>query len=127
MFLIAKRGVDEGWPTDKPGDREIVAPIVAERQTTLDARIFEEESTAWASAQLNREELRNFGRSYSLDEARRHDQEVNGRFLELRTEAPVTVCRAILPNGKQCLRKVVGQPGRKCYEHRSPSDEIGNQ
>jgi hypothetical protein len=61
LFQIAKRGFAEKWPTDKPEDLAIAAPIVTQRQASLDSivaqkqvsidsMIFEEELNAWVKA-----------------------------------------------------------------------------
>lgn len=122
LFLIIKRGVEEKWPTEKPEDLGIVAPIVAERQASLDSAVFEEELSAWVkdhwpSTPAHTTSTKGYANEIllsSLDQPRIE--------RELRESAPITVCGAKLPNGKTCQRKVVGKPGRLCYEHRATTD-----
>jgi hypothetical protein len=126
LFLILKRGVAEKWPTDKPEDLKIVEPIVAKRQTSLDSTIFEEELNAWVEAQIPptpsmTQSIEGFAKSIQTGA-------LNGAAWRdhLRKNAPVTVCRAKLPEGNTCPRKVGGDPGRRCYEHRGTADATDN-
>jgi hypothetical protein len=122
LFLIIKRGLAEKWPTDKPEDLSVIEPIVAQRQAYLDSMIFEQELNAWVEAQIPPRQSRvmsatEFASSMQADV-------LNGAAMRdrLRKNAPLTVCRSKLPDGKTCSRKVVGTPGRRCYEHRNGAD-----
>jgi hypothetical protein len=122
LFLIIKRGVAEKWPTDKQEDLSVIEPIVAQRQAYLDSMFFEEELNAWVEAQIpptpsTTQSLTGFARSLQ-------EGALNGAALRdhLRKNAPLTVCRAKLREGKTCPRKVVGTSGRRCYEHRNGAD-----
>jgi hypothetical protein len=123
LFLIVKRGVDERWPTEIPGDRSIVEPIVAQRQAFLDSTIFEEELNAWVKAHLPS----SAGTTTSLLGLGQSVQRRVFEVKELRKEAPITVCGSRLQDGSQCPRKVVGNPGRHCYEHRTPNDGLDDR
>ncbi len=119
LFLILKRGVEEEWPTERPEDRSVIEPIVAQRQAFLDSMIFEEELNAWVAAHSPSRA----GSTQGLLEFSQSLQQSINDSAELRKRAPITVCGSKLQNGGQCTRKVVGNPGRHCYEHRSPTDE----
>lgn len=129
LFLIIKRGVAEKWPTDKPEDLAIAAErqaffdsMMAQRQAFFDSMVFEEELSAWVTAHwpstpAHTTSLRGLAseiQTAALDQPR--------IARELREIAPITICGARLPDGKTCNRKVVGDPGRLCYEHRATTD-----
>jgi hypothetical protein len=124
LFLITKRGLAEKWPTEKPEDLEVVKPIVDRRQEYLDAVIFEEELNAWVAAHTPS----NVGRTRDSLEAA---QDLLGsavrdsaRDAELRKRAPIYPCMAKLLDDRLCRRRVVGPPGRMCYEHRDPEKDV---
>jgi len=123
LFLILKRGVEEKWPTERPEDRSVIEHIVAQRQAFLDSMIFEEELDVWVIAHSPSRA----GSTMGLEEFSRSIQQSVFDSAELRKRAPITVCGSKLQNGGRCTRKVVGNPGRHCYEHRSLTDEIGNK
>ena len=117
LFLITKRGLAEQWPTEKPGDLEIIEPVVAQRQASLDATIFEEDLDAWVIENAPRGPA-----TTSLRGAAAAIQQGAFDAAELRKRAPVTVCQAKTEEDKTCGREVVGERGRLCYEHRPGTD-----
>jgi hypothetical protein len=117
LSVINMNGLQEKWPTEKPEDLAVIRPI-------LDPVIFEEELDTWMEAHA-RPIPSVEGERFSPQEFSARMRENTDRAAEVRRKAPVTVCAAALRDGKKCPRKVVGRPGRLCYEHR-PSPRASN-
>lgn len=116
FFVILRQGVAEKWPTEKPTDVDVVKPIIAERQANLDAIMFEKDMNEWIEDNSPATTgLILSGTRSALDY---YQQGANSNSVEqMRRRAPTHTCGKMV-NGTKCRRKVVGKPGRLCYEHR---------
>jgi hypothetical protein len=117
FFVILKQGVAEKWPTEKPTDMNIVKPIIAERQANLDAIMFEKDMEEWVEANtpVRSGVILSGGASAAVSYYQSGANSSND--MEMRRRAPTHTCGDNV-NGLKCQRKVVGEPGRLCYEHR---------
>jgi hypothetical protein len=100
----------------------IVTPIVAQPQATLDAAVFEEELEQWVKAHWPSTPASTYSSTEYASKYLIASLNVPLIARELRQCAPITICGAKLPDGKTCQRKVVGESGRLCYEHRATTD-----
>jgi len=128
LFVIVRQGAAEEWPTEKPTDINIVKPIIAQCQANLDSFMFEKDMYEWVDAHASRPPIRSFSATYSLAgfssalqqaalDGAATDKAMQEERNELRRNAPIHPCGKTV-NGAKCQRKVVGEPGRLCYEHR---------
>jgi hypothetical protein len=98
LYAMLRRGLVAKWPAETAEDLAIAKMI-------LDPIIFEDDLKDWTLAHMPQ---RGDAREIAL----------SGVYSEIRKRAPITTCGAKLSDDGKCPRKLIGERGQLCYEHR---------